>query len=197
MPPPALVPVLSFDNGQPISNISVGLDATILRGWRDSSECGTSDAKFPYFGFEIQISSWPAPANRILARYSGGKLKREALYQLKGRFFVDMTKEGGRSYLHIDEAVRFQGPGTIRSYKKPQFLLVGEVIQAFNSHLVMSWMTRDSYRRDMVYEQSAVLTLETRLKEEEKYENRMCCIEGRMDGLDQRRDWVCSGIKFC
>jgi hypothetical protein len=197
MPPPALVPVLSFDNGQPISNISVGLDATILRGWRDSSECGTSDPKFPYFGFEIQISSWPASGNRILARYSGGKLKREALYQLKGRFFVDMTKEGGRSYLHIDEAVRFQGPGTIRSYKKPQFLLVGEVIQAFNSHLVMSWTTRDSYRRDMVYEQSAVLTLETRLKEEEKYENRMCCIEGRMDGLDQRRDWVCSGIKFC
>ncbi|KAH9214171.1 hypothetical protein DL95DRAFT_409692 [Leptodontidium sp. 2 PMI_412] len=202
MPPPAPVPVLSFEQGQPISNISVGLDAIVLHSWRDNSNFGMMDPDYPYFGMELQVCCWKSASssNHILARYTGGKLKKDALYQLTGRFFVDTSKEGGKSYLHIDEAVRFQGPGTIRSFRKPQFLLVGEVAQVLDRGLVMRWITRDPYRRDMVYEQSAVVGLEKQLSEKEvlRYEGELCCVEGRMDGLDHNRnDWICTGVKLC
>ncbi len=196
MPPPAIAPVLSFSKGLAISNISVGLDATILRSWRDTSEFATSDPEYPYYAMEIKISSFPSYANIVLARYTGGKLKKDALYQLTGRFFIDTSKEGGKSYLHIDQAVRFQGPGTIRSYKKPQFLVVGELVQVYDTHVVLNWVTRDPYRRDMVYEQNAVFKLQEGLLDKEQYLNRMFCIEGSMDGMDHKRDWVCTGMKL-
>ncbi len=204
MPPPTTVPVLAFEQGQPISNISISLDATILRPWRDSSALGTADPHYPYYAMELQISGWRSPAplsNNILARYTGGKLKKDALYQLVGRFVVDTSREGGRSYLHVDEAVRFQGPGTIRSFKQPLFLLVAEVVQVLEvpGRLVLRWVTRDPYRRDMLCEQSAVVRLEKPLQEKDRvrFTNELCCLEGRMEGLDHRKDWTCVGIKLC
>jgi len=66
------------------------------------------------------------------------------------------------------------------------------------------WMTRDTYRRDMGYQQSCALSLEESGKaRREREENgdvvgELCYLEGRMDGLDYRRsDWACTGIKFC
>lgn len=66
------------------------------------------------------------------------------------------------------------------------------------------WMTRDPYRRDMVYEQSCTLSLEESGKmRREREENgdvvgELCCLEGRMDGFDYRRlDWACTGVKIC
>lgn len=199
MPPPAQVPILSFEKGQTISNLSVVLDATVLRAWRDGSEYGLSDPKYPYYAMDLMIACFPSSANHVLARYTGGKLKKDALYQLKGRFFVDTSREGGRSYFHIDEAIRFQGPGTLRSYRTPQYLLVGEVIQALEARLVVRWLTRDPYRRDMVYEQNSVVHLEMALSEAEAedYVNKLCCLEGRMDGFDHRNDWTCGAIKLC
>ncbi|KUJ23043.1 uncharacterized protein LY89DRAFT_727827 [Mollisia scopiformis] len=202
MPAPAQVPVLSFEprSGQPISNVSVGLDATILRSWRDGSEYGLADPNFPYFAMEIQISGWRSLQNIILARYTGGKLKKDALYQLKGRFFVDTTsREAGKSYFHVDEAIRFQGPGTIRSFKKPQFMMVGEVVQVQDTSLLLKWVTRDPYRRDMVYDQMAVMNLEKPLteKEREKVRDQLCCLEGKMESVDHRSDWICTGIRLC
>ncbi|KAE8453430.1 hypothetical protein EG329_010291 [Mollisiaceae sp. DMI_Dod_QoI] len=201
MPAPAQVPVLTFEpgSGQPISNVSVGLDATILHSWRDGSEYGLADPTYPYFAMEIQISGWRSLQNIILARYTGGKLKKDALYQLKGRFFIDTSREGGKSYFHVDEAIRFQGPGTIRSFKKPQFMVVGEVMQVQDKNLWLKWVTRDSYRRDMVYDQMAVLGLEKPLseKEREKFRERLCCLEGKMESVDHRNDWVCTGIRLC
>jgi hypothetical protein len=199
MPAPAQVPILGFDRGQTISNLSIVLDATVLRAWRDGSEYGLSDPKFPYYAMDLMIASFPSSANHVLARYTGGKLKKDALYQLKGRFFVDTSREGGRSYFHIDEAIRFQGPGTLRSYRKPRYLLAGEVIQALESRLVVRWLTRDPYRRDMIYEQNAVVHLEMALSviEAEEYLDRLCYLEGRMDGFDHRDDWACDGIRLC
>ena len=199
MPPPALVPALSFDaEGNPISNISFGLDATIIRGWRDGSECGVTDPKYPYYAFELQIAGWHPSSDRVLARYCGGKLKRNALYQLKGRFFVDMSSsKEGKSYFHIDDAVRFQGPGVIKSFRMPQFLVVGEVMSVCGTHVVVRWDTSDPYRRGLVYEQSAVLSLERPLEKEERFVGHLCGVEGRMDGLDHKKDWACVGIEIC
>ncbi|PVH84192.1 hypothetical protein DL98DRAFT_512593 [Cadophora sp. DSE1049] len=206
MPPPAKVPVLSWELDQPISNVSVSLDAIILHSWRDNSNFGMLDPDYPYFAMELQICCWnsksASTSNHILARYTGAKLKKDALYQLQGRFFIDTSKEGGKSYLHIDEAIRFQGPGMIRSFRTPSFLLVGEVVRVLErgDGLVVRWVTRDPYRRDMVYEQSAVVGLEKELGEGEAAElvGELCCVEGRMEGLDHRRnDWVCVGVRLC
>ncbi|KAH7397877.1 hypothetical protein BKA64DRAFT_51647 [Cadophora sp. MPI-SDFR-AT-0126] len=211
MPPPAKVPVLTWEHDQPISNVSVSLDAIVLHSWRDNSNFGTLDPSWPYFAMELQICCWNSKSaatavsnptsNHILARYTGAKLKKDALYQLQGRFFIDTSKEGGKSYLHIDEAIRFQGPGTIRSFRTPSFLLVGEVVRVLErgDGLVVRWVTRDPYRRDMVYEQSAVVGLEKELGEAEAGElvGALCCVEGRMEGLDHRRnDWVCVGVRL-
>ncbi|KAK6581345.1 hypothetical protein PZA11_006036 [Diplocarpon coronariae] len=121
-----------------LSSMSIWLDAIILHSWRDNSAFGMSAAS-PYCGMELQVCCWSAKAAKgrsthILARYPGGKLKKDALYQLKGRFFVDMNGgdgdgRGGASYLHVDEAVRFQGPGVLRSFRTPQFWVVGEVVR--------------------------------------------------------------------
>ncbi|PBP27682.1 hypothetical protein BUE80_DR001300 [Diplocarpon rosae] len=119
----------------------------------------------------------PAPpakggSTHILARYMGSKLKKDALYQLKGRFFVDMdardrSGSSSASYLHIDDAVRFQGPGVLRSFRTPRFWVMGEVVQILGGKgrgggrgdgtVVLRWRTRDPWRRGMVYEQSAVV----------------------------------------
>ncbi len=201
MPPPATVPALTWEQDQPMSNVSVGLDAIILHSWRDNSNFGTLDPDYPYYAMELQVCCWKSASanNHILARYTGGKLKKDALYQLKGRFFIDTTKEGGKSYLHIDEAIRFQGPGTLRSYRKPQFLMVGEVVQVLDTALVMRWVTRDPYRRDMVYEQSCMVGLDKPLSEKEtlRFTGELCCVEGKMEGLDHRNDWVCQGVSLC
>lgn len=218
MPPPTLVPVLSFDHpSYPIAHLTLTLDATILRSWHDTSPYGLSDPKYPYYAVELLISSFPSPDNRVLARYSGGRLKREALYQLKGRFYISEQLDAygnSNSYLHIDEAVRFQGPGTIRSFRAPRFVLVAEVLELGlgredryrGDKIEVRWMTRDSYRRDMVYEQSCTLSLEESGKaRREREENgdgdvvgELCYLEGRMDGLNHRRlDWACTGIKIC
>jgi hypothetical protein len=221
MPPPALVPCLSFDHpSHPISHLTLTLDATILRSWHDTSPYGLSDPKYPYYALEILISSFPSPHNRILARYSGSRLKRDALYQLKGRFYIsDLLDASGNSnsYLHIDDAVRFQGPGTIKSFRKPRFVLVAEVLELRlagerredgyveeRDRVEVRWMTKDAYRQDMVYEQSCSLRLEESSKvKREREENEdvvgeLCYLEGRMDGLDPRRmDWACIGIKLC
>lgn len=201
MPPPAIVPALAWEQNQPICNVSISLDAVVLHSWRDNSNFGTSDPDYPYFGMELQVCCWKTTSakNHILARYTGGKLKKDALYQLKGRFFIDTSKEGGKSYLHIDEAIRFQGPGTLRSYRKPQFLVVGEVVQVLERALVMRWVTRDPYRREMLYEQSAVVALEKGMGDAEMrgYEGELCAVEGRMEGLDHTSEWVCKGVRLC
>ncbi|KAN0119936.1 hypothetical protein V8E51_002144 [Hyaloscypha variabilis] len=216
MPPPALVPVLSFDHpAHPISHLTLTLDATILRSWHDTSPYGLSDPKHPYYAVELLISSFPSPHNRVLARYSGSRLKRDALYQLKGRFYMsDLLDSNGNSnsYLHIDEAVRFQGPGTIKSFRPPRFVLVAEVLEVgrgreegyAGDRVEVRWMTRDPYRRDMVYEQSCTLSLEESGKARREREGNgdvvgeLCYLEGRMNGLDYRQlDWACTGIKIC
>ena len=65
------------------------------------------------------------------------------------------------------------------------------------------WMTRDPYRKDMVYEQSCGFRLEEseRVKRAREKEGdvvgELCYMEGMMDGLDYRGlDWACSGIKL-
>jgi len=64
------------------------------------------------------------------------------------------------------------------------------------------WITRDPYRRDMVYEQSCTLSLEEGGKAKREREERgnvigeLCYLEGKMDGLDHRlSDWACTSIK--
>lgn len=201
MPRPTTVHTLGFEQGRPICNFSVGLDAVVLHSWRDNSTFGASDPDYPYYGVELQVCCWKSalPSSRILARHTGGKLKKDALYQLQGRFFIDTTAEGGKSYLHIDEAVRFQGPGTLRSYRKPHFVMAGEVVSVLERALVMRWVTRDPYRRGMVYEQSAILALEKGLGEKDRmrYEGELCYAEGRMEGLNGRSDWICEGVWLC
>jgi hypothetical protein len=197
MPPPAPAPVLSIEKGMTISNVSVEFDASIFKIWRDGAEYANADPEYPYWAMDIHVASWPCNKTTVLARYSGGKLQREALYQLRGRFFVDTSRHGGEPYLHIDEAIRYQGPGTIRSMKKPKFMMVGEVVEVDESHFMVLWVTRDPYRRNKVYEQSAVMHIEGPLPDMEEFVGQLCCLEGRMDSLDHRRDWACTGIKLC
>ncbi|CAL3969407.1 unnamed protein product [Diplocarpon coronariae] len=199
-----------------LSSMSIWLDAIILHSWRDNSAFGMSAAS-PYCGMELQVCCWSAKAAKgrsthILARYPGGKLKKDALYQLKGRFFVDMNGgdgdgRGGASYLHVDEAVRFQGPGVLRSFRTPQFWVVGEVVRTLggegtagvrgSGRVVLRWRTRDPWRRGMVYEQSAVVRLGEGMEGSlEGWEGELCCVEGRMEGPDHGGDWVCEGFSL-
>ncbi|CZT05751.1 uncharacterized protein RAG0_11733 [Rhynchosporium agropyri] len=212
MPAPTPVPILSYSTeGHPVSNMSIGLDATVLHCWRDNSNFGNLDPAYPYYGMELQISCWKTPyssttslcTNHILARYTGGKLKKDALYQFHGRFFIDHTSKDpngeNKSYFHVDEAIRFQGPGTLRSFRMPRFLLVGVVEAVVEKGVLVRWTTRDPYRGDMQYEQQAVVGLERELGEKEvlMLEGELCMVEGRMEGLDLGRDLVGGRVKLC
>lgn len=133
-------------------------------------------------------------------------MKKDALYQLKGRFVVDNSTEGGKSYLHVDEAVRFQGPGLIRSFRVPVFLLVAVVERVEERGMEVRWVARDPYRRGVLVDQSAVLGLGKglRLGEEEclegeggeRWGGELCCLEGVMEGLGWG-DWVCASVRLC
>jgi len=122
-------------------------------------------------------------------------LKKDALYQIQGRWFVPRT-EGGESYLHIDQAIRFQGPGIIKSFRVPRFRVVGRVVKHSDSRAKMTieWTTKDPYRRNMVYEQSATLSLDQKMVYMDPFVESRCWIDGAMEGLDHKRDWVCTGV---
>lgn len=198
MPAPALVPLLSSEKDITISNVSVIFDASVFKVWRDGTELGVSDPKHPYWAMDLHIAGWPAFSSTLLARYSGGKLVKGALYQLRGRFFVTTSRLGQESYLHIDEAIRFQGPGTIRSIKKPQFFMVADVTAVNEMDLAVSWVTKDPYRRNTIHEQNAIISLEEELiPNPEAFQNQKCVLEGRMESADHRQGWVCSGISLC
>lgn len=104
--------------------------------------------------------------------------------------------EGGDSYLHIDQAIRFQGPGIIKSFRVPRFRVVGQVVKHHDSKAKMTveWSTKDPYRRDMVYEQSATLSLDRAMVYMDPFVGSKCWIDGTMEGLDHKRDWVCTGV---
>lgn len=197
MAPTTLSRILSTDKGQTVSNVSVVIDASVFKIWRDGTEYGVSDPKYPYWAMDLHVASWPAFSSTLLARYTGGKLVKGALYQLRGRFFVGTGRFGSESYLHIDEAIRFQGPGTIRSIQKPSFFMVGVVTSAQDADLAISWLAKDPYRRNTRYEQSAIITTEQPPPEKEVFINQMCALEGRMESADHNRDWVCTGISLC
>ena len=194
MPAPALSHLISNDKGHTVCNVSVAFDASVFKVWRDSTEFGVSDPKYPYWAMDLHVASWPTFSSTLLARYSGGKLVKGALYQLRGRFFVTTSRFGQESYLHIDEAIRFQGPGTIRSIKQPSFFMVGEVLSASDTDLVVSWVTKDTYRRNSIYEQNAIISIDSPLPQVQGFVNQLCIMEGRMESSDHNRGWVCTGI---
>ncbi len=149
-----------------------------------------------------------------MARYTGGRLKKDALYQLRGRFFLDQGGEKEKSYFHVDEAVRFQGPGVLRSFRVPRFTVVGMlggpgkfgsegvVVKGRGRKMMVTvtvrWSTRDPYRRDLVYEQSVVLRLEEPVLEQAQgVVGRECVVEGRMEGFDKEGGWVCDSVSLC
>lgn len=197
MPPPSLVPLLSYDHETTISNVSVIFDASVFKVWRDSTELGVMDPKYPYWAMDLQVAGWPTFSSTLLGRYCGGKLVKGALYQLRGRFFLKTSRLGQESYLHIDEAVRFQGPGTIRSIKTPQFFMVADITSVTESSLTASWVTKNPYRKNMIQEQHAIISLENSSPDPEHFRGQQCCLEGRMDSVDHMRDWVCAGISLC
>ena len=193
---PSLVPFLPSEKDSTISNVSVVFDASVFKVWRDGTELGLS-AKDPYWAMDLHIAGWPAFSSTLLARFSGGKLVKGALYQLRGRFFVTTSLLGQESYLHIDEAIRFQGPGTIRSIKKPQFFMVADVATVNETDLAVSWVTKDPYRRNTIHEQNAIISVEQPLSNPKVFQNQKCVLEGRMESADHRQGWVCSGISLC
>ena len=153
-------------------------------------------------------SSFSSPENRVLARYTGGKLKKDALYQLRGRLFFDVdgsangTGISEKSYLHIDEAVRFQGPGELKSFRFPMWRMEGECVdvapgkrEGRKAKLAVRWRARDEYRRGLAYEQTATMKLERGLEMQE-HVGKTCAFEGRMEGLGAS-DWICTGMELC
>lgn len=197
MPAQASKPHSSHRPDATISNVSVVFEASVFKIWRDGNEHSILDSKYPHWAMDLQVAGWPTFSSTLLARYCGGKLVKGALYQLRGRFFVKTSSLGQESYLHIDEAVRFQGPGTIRSIKTPQFFMVADISSVTDTSLAAAWVTKNPYRKNAIQEQHAIISMEGVLSDPTHFQGRQCILEGRMNSVDHMRDWTCTSISLC
>lgn len=198
MPTQSLKPYSAHKPETTISNVSVVFEASVFKIWRDGNMQDIMESKYPHhWAMDLQVAGWPTFSSTLLARYVGGKLVKGALYQLRGRFFVKTSSLGQESYLHIDEAVRFQGPGTIRSIKTPQFFMVADISSVTDTGLSASWVTKNPHRKNAVQEQHAIISMEGPLPDPSHFSGQQCMLEGRMNSIDHTRDWTCTSISLC
>jgi hypothetical protein len=170
----------------------IELHATVLNSWRDYDNYGNTDSDF--WTMILHVPSW-APKTELRARIrSQDPLDSNGLYSIKGRMYIDPGKEWADTYVRIDSAQKFQGPGNIRSDMLPTYEVFAQIRAVHDTHLIMTWFTWDGYQ-NAGYDQGARANLTKRIPRSHTFVDVHARITGTMNGPDHKKQWQCASIE--
>ena len=173
-------------------SLFIELHATVLNCWRDSDGYGNTDLDF--WTMNLHVQSWPSnPELRARIR-TNNSLDANALYAIKGRMYIDPSQNWTDTYVRIDSAQKFQGPGMIRSDMHPTFEVVAHIKAIHDTYVSIEWFTWDGYQNAR-YGQSARAYLTKRIPRSHTFVNLLARITGTLDGPDHKRQWQCTCIE--
>jgi hypothetical protein len=170
----------------------IELHATVLDSWRDSDSYGNADSE--YWTMSLRVQSWPSKSELKARIRSSDPLDSNALYSIKGRMYINPGKEWTNTYVRIDSAQKFQGPGMIRSDMQPTFEIVAHIKAIHDTHLSIGWFTWDGYQ-NAGYDQTARANLSRRIPRSHTFINLLARITGTMNGPDHKKQWQCTCIE--
>lgn len=176
---------------QPVP-LLIELHATVLDSWRDSDGYGNTDSD--YWTMSLRVQSWSSKSELRARIRSNDPLDSNALYSIKGRMYINPGKEWTDTYVRIDSAQKFQGPGTIRSDKQPTFEVVAHIRSVHDTYISIAWFAWDGYQNDG-YNQSARANLTRRIPRSHTFVNLLARIGGTMNGPDHKKQWQCTCIE--
>jgi hypothetical protein len=175
------------------ASLLIELHATVLRSWHSSDSYGNLEAD--YWTMELRVQSWSSKSNALMARFRcNDALDPNALYLIKGRMYVSPGEKWPETYVRIDSAKKFHGPGTIRSDVRPTFEVVAEIRTIHSTYMTLDWFTWDGYL-NTGYEQRARATLTRRIPRSHTFINLLARIQGVMNGPDPSKHWQCTYIE--
>lgn len=180
-----------FDPLHPVP-LLVELHATVLLSWRDSDGYGNTDSD--YWTMTLRVQSWPSKSECRARIRSNEPLDSNGLYSIKGRMYLDPGKEWTDTYVRIDSAQKFQGPGMIRSDMQPTFEVVAHIRSVHDTYISISWFAWDGYQ-NAGYNQLARANLTKRIPRSHTFVNLLASIRGTMGGPDQMKEWQCTCIE--
>jgi hypothetical protein len=170
----------------------IELHATVLHCWGDTDGYGNTDSDF--WTMTLHVPSWPSKSELRARIRSNDPLDSNALYSIKGRLYIDPGKEWTETYVRIDSAQKFQGPGMIRSDMQPTFEVVAHIRAVHDTYLSIEWFTWDGYQNAR-YGQTARAYLTKRIPRSHTFVNLLARITGTMNGLDHKKQWQCTCIE--
>lgn len=172
--------------------LHIELHATVLNSWRDSDGYGNTDSDF--WTMTLHVPSWaPKSELRALIR-SHDPLDSNGLYSIKGRMYLNPGKEWTDTYVRIDSAQKFQGPGMIRSDMLPTFEVFAQIRAVHDTHFMITWFTWDGYQNSG-YDQDARANLKRRIPRSHTFVNLYARISGTISGPDHKKQWQCTCIE--
>ena len=108
--------------------------------------------------------------------------------------YLNPGKEWVDTYVRIDYAQKFHGPGMIRSDMQPTFEVVARIRSVHDKHISIAWFTWDGYQNAR-YNQSARAYLTRRIPRSHTFVDLLARIKGTMNGPDHKKQWQCSVIE--
>jgi len=180
-----------MDLMHPVS-LHVELHATVLNSWRDGDGYGNTDEDC--WTMMLHVPSWPSESKLKARIRSNEPLDSNALYSIKGRMYIDPGKDWTDTYVRIDLAQKFHGPGIIRSDTQPTFDVVAHIRAVHHAYLSIEWYTWDGYQNAR-YRQSARANLTKRIPRSHTFVNLLARITGTMSGPDHKKQWQCNCIE--
>ena len=180
-----------FDLMHPVP-LLIELHATVLNSWYDSDGYGNTDTDF--WTMTLHVPSW-GPKSELRARIrSHEPLDSNGLYSIKGRMYIDPGKEWTDTYVRIDSAQKFQGPGNIRSDMLPTFEVFAQIRAVHDTYFSIRWVTWDGYQNAR-YDQRARANIARRIPRSHTFIDLHARITGTMNGPDHKGQWQCSCIE--
>lgn len=170
----------------------IELHATVLDSWRDSDGYGNPDSDI--WTMSLKVQSWPSKSELKARIRSNDPLDSNGLYLIKGRMYINPGKEWTNTYVRIDSAQKFQGPGTIRSDMQPTFEVVANIRAVHDTYLSITWFAWDGYQNSG-YDQTARANLTRRIPRSHTFVNLLARITGVMNGPDHKKQWSCTCIE--
>lgn len=170
----------------------IELHATVLKSWRDYDAYGNTDTD--YWTMNLQVQSWSSKSECKARIRSNEPLDSNGLYSIKGRMYIDPGKEWTDTYVRIDSAQKFQGPGMIRSDMQPTFEVVAHIRSVHDTYISIAWFSWDGYQ-NAGYDQIARANLKKRIPRSHTFVNLLASIRGTMSGPDHKKQWQCTCIE--